>query len=285
MSLLLAVELCEHDHLQQMVQNSTSEVGIMMLTEENTTLTAEDLGSVFSLRAAEARPQVDCRLQTRLLDERNIIEAGWTLHQIDPALYWATFAIAGISPKSSEIFAQRNERLYEKRAISQQAWDDIHSSWSQAKAGMNSVRIDLWYVKVITQISGSIDRSSVTQRVLSTTNQEGSPVTIKQLEPINMDFPQYSRILLKLLEKFAEGRMQRSGGRQVDVGLLPDYSWEYAYIGKFTDVTVDVSTKAVIILIELSTPEGHLLVEIFLHAKELKGDENNFLAPQKSCSP
>ncbi len=287
LSVLLTLMLSGCDQSQPPVQNSVPEVGIVTLNEANVALTTELPGRTSSFRTAEVRPQVGGILQKRLFDEGTIVEAGQALYQIDPAPYRATLAKAEASLESSRLLAQRYERLLKTRAISQQDRDDARSSWLQAKADVDSARIDLGYTKITAPISGRIGRSSYTQGALLTANQTNALATIQQLDPIYVDIPQSSTALLRLQDEFAAGRLKRNGEQQAEVKLLLDSGSEYSHPGriKLSEVTVDESTDSVIIRAEFPNPNGRLLPGMFVRAKLQEGvRENALLVPQRGIT-
>lgn len=287
LSVLLSLMLIGCEEPQRPVRNSIPEVGIVTVTGTNVTLITELSGRTSSFRTAEVRPQVGGILQKRLFDEGALVEAGQVLYQIDPAPYRAILAKAEASLESSKLLSQRYERLLKTGAISQQDRDDARSSWLQARADVDSARIDLNYTEITAPISGRIGRSSVTQGALLTANQTTTLATIQQLDPIYVDIPQSSTALLKLQDEFDAGRLKRNGDQQAEVKLTLENGTEYSHSGrvKLSEVTVNESTDSVIIRAEFPNPDGRLLPGMFVRAKLQEGvNENALLVPQRAIT-
>jgi membrane fusion protein (multidrug efflux system) len=287
LAILIVVLLASCDRPPAPPQSSVPEVGIVTLATTNVPLTSELPGRTASYRVAEVRPQVGGILQKRLFEEGSMVQAGQILYQIDPAPYRATLAKAEASFESARLLAQRYERLVKTSAISQQDRDDARSSWLQAKAEVDSARIDLGYTSITAPISGRIGRSSVTQGALLTANQTNALATIQQLDPIYVDIPQSSTSLLKLQDEFAAGHLKNDSQQQTEVRLMLDSGREYPHPGRIrlSEVTVDESTDSVIIRAEFPNPEGRLLPGMFVRAKLQEGiRENSLLVPQRGIS-
>ncbi|WP_437615969.1 efflux RND transporter periplasmic adaptor subunit [Erwinia sp. V71] len=287
LAMLTVVTLASCDRPPMPPQSSVPEVGIVTLATTSVPLTSELPGRTASYRVAEVRPQVGGILQKRLFEEGSMVQAGQVLYQIDPAPYRATLAKAEASLESARLLAQRYEKLVKTSAISQQDRDDARSSWLQAKAEVDSAKIDLGYTSITAPISGRIGRSSVTQGALLTANQTDALATIQQLDPIYVDIPQSSTSLLKLQDEFAAGHLKKDEQQQAEVRLLLDSGREYPHTGRIrlSEVTVDESTDSVIIRAEFPNPEGRLLPGMFVRAKLQEGiRENALLVPQRGIT-
>lgn len=282
-----ALSLSGCDKPQQQSKAPLQEVGVVTLTAKDVALTTELPGRTAPFLVAEIRPQVGGILQKRLFEEGSMVNAGQVLYQIDPAPYQAELAKAQASLESSRLLARRYEALVKTSAISQQDRDDSRSSWLQAKASVDSARIDLGYTKITAPISGRIGRSSVTQGALLTANQSDALATIQQLDPIYVDIPQSSTSLLRMQDDLAAGRIKLKGDQQAEVRLFLDNGQEYPVPGKlkFSEVTVDKGTNAVIIRAVFPNPDNRLLPGMFVRAKLQEGiREDALLVPQRGIT-
>ncbi|MEH2919599.1 efflux RND transporter periplasmic adaptor subunit [Samsonia erythrinae] len=263
------------------------EVGVVTLSATDVPLTTELPGRTAPFLVAEIRPQVGGILQKRLFEEGSMVNANQVLYQIDPAPYQAELAKAEASLESARLLARRYEALVKTSAISQQDRDDARSSWLQAKASVDSARINLGYTKIIAPISGRIGRSSVTQGALMTANQSDALATIQQLDPIYVDIPQSSTSLLRLQDDLAAGRIKQNDEQQAEVRLVLDNGSEYPLPGrlKFSEVTVDEGTNAIIIRAVFPNPDNRLLPGMFVRAKLQEGiREHAILVPQRGIT-
>lgn len=275
------------DKPQQRSADVVTEVGVVTLSTTDVPLTTELPGRTAPYLVAEIRPQVGGILQKRLFEEGSMVKAHQVLYQIDPAPYQAELAKAAASLESARLLARRYETLVKTSAISQQDRDDARSSWLQAKATRDSAKINLGYTTITAPVSGRIGRSSVTQGALLTANQSDSLATIQQLDPIYVDIPQSSTSLLRLQDDLASGRIRQQDNQQAEVRLILDNGTEYPLPGrlKFSEVTVDEGTNAVIIRAVFPNPDNRLLPGMFVRAKLLEGiREHALLVPQRGIT-
>lgn len=263
------------------------EVGVVTLQPQSVTLATELPGRTTPYLIAEVRPQVGGILLNRLFEEGREVKAGQPLYQIDPAPYRATLARAEASLESARLLSERYERLIEKKAISQQDYDDARSQYLQAKASADTANIDLGYTRIVAPISGRIGRSSVTQGALLTTNQTTALATVQQLDPIYVDVVQPSTSILGLKEDLAAGRLKSAGNGQAEVRLELENGKPYSHAGKlqFSEVSVDQGTGAVTLRAVFPNPDGTLLPGMFVRAQLQQGvREGALLVPQRGIT-
>ncbi|WP_067733430.1 efflux RND transporter periplasmic adaptor subunit [Novosphingobium naphthalenivorans] len=264
-----------------------AEVGIVTLKPENVSLTTELPGRTTPYLVAEVRPQVGGILLRRLFEEGSNVKAGQPLYQINPAPFQATLAKAQASLTSARLLSERYDRLIKDQAISQQDSDDARSQYLQAKAAVQSARIDLDFTRITAPISGRIGRSAFTQGALVTANQADALATIQQLDPIYVDIVQPSTAILDLREALASGRLKRTGDNQAEVRLRLENGKDYPHPGKlkFSEVSVDAGTGSVTLRAEFPNPEGILLPGMFVHAQLQQGVRNGaILVPQRGVT-
>ncbi|HAU5602944.1 TPA: efflux RND transporter periplasmic adaptor subunit [Citrobacter koseri] len=264
-----------------------NEVGVVTLRATDVPLTMELPGRTTPYLVAEIRPQVGGILQKRLFEEGSMVSTNQVLYQIDPASYQADLAKAEATLESARLLARRYDTLVRTNAISQQDRDDARSAWLQAKATMDLAKINLGYTKITAPISGRIGRSSVTQGALLTANQSDALATIQQLDPIYVDIPQSSTSLLRLQDDLASGRIKQQDNQQAEVRLFLDNGTEYPLSGKlkFSEVTVDEGTNAVIIRAVFPNPDNRLLPGMFVRARLQEGvREHALLVPQRGIT-
>lgn len=263
------------------------EVGVVTLQPQSVTLATELPGRTTPYLIAEVRPQVGGILLKRLFEEGREVKAGQPLYQIDPAPYRATLARAEASLESARLLSERYERLIQKKAISQQDYDDARSQYLQAKASADTASIDLGYTRIVAPISGRIGRSSVTQGALLTTNQTSALATVQQLDPIYVDVVQPSTSILGLKEDLAAGRLKSASDGQAEVRLQLENGKPYPHTGKlqFSEVSVDQGTGAVTLRAVFPNPDGTLLPGMFVRAQLQQGvKEEALLVPQRGIT-
>jgi len=276
------------------------EVGVVTLTPQRVTLTTELPGRTSPYRIADVRPQVNGILLKRLFVEGDQVQTGQQLYQIDPAPYQAaydsaqaTLAHAKAELTSAKLLAERDKVLVASNAVSKQDYDNAFAALQQAEADVASGNaavetawVNLVYTKVLSPITGITGRS-VTEGALVTTDQTTSLVTVQQLDPIYVDIPESTSILLRLRSEVASGQIKTGGDNQTPVTLTLEDASNYDQTGRlqFSEVTVDEGTGSVIMRAVFPNPKKILLPGMFVTAHLEEGFvENGILVPQQGVT-
>ncbi|AUM13181.1 hypothetical protein Kalk_12410 [Ketobacter alkanivorans] len=234
-------------------------------------------GRVQALRTAEVRARVEGIIQERLFTEGSEVEAKQLLFQIDPATLQADLDAAEAQLARAEadltqatLKQKRFANLLNKKAVSQQQYDEAFAIAKQAEADVASAKaavarasIDLQYASVRAPITGRIGRALVTEGALVGKSEATHLATIEQLDPLYVNFTQSSNALLRLRQGNA-GRDLAVQDPKVSV-LLEDGS-SYPHPGKllFSEMTVDPGTGEILLRAQLPNPDRLLLPGMFV---------------------
>jgi membrane fusion protein (multidrug efflux system) len=276
------------------------QVGVVTLVSQRVTLMTDLPGRTSPYRIAEIRPQVSGILLKRMFTEGGEVQAGQQLYQIDPAPYQAaydsaqaTLAHANAELTSAKLLADRDKGLVASDAVSKQDFDNAIAAQQQAEADVASgqaavetARVNLLYTKVLSPITGITGRS-VTEGALVTANQTALLVTVQELDPIYVDIPQSTAILLRLRRELASGQIVGSDNNQAPVTLTLEDGSTYDLPGRlqFSEVTVDEGTGSVILRAVFPNPKQILLPGLFVTAHLEDGFiEKGILAPQEGIT-
>lgn len=265
--------------------NQPTSVGVITLRSEPVTLFTQLPGRTTAVRTAEVRPQVSGIIVKRFFTEGGEVKAGKQLYQIDPATYQAAYDRAAATLTNANKLAQRYKPLAAAHAISQQAYDDAVAAAREAKADLETARVNLNYTKVVAPISGHIGRSLFTEGALVTNGQSSYLTTIQQLDPIYVDVSESSQDLLRQRRALAEGKLKAVGDNAAAVKLQLEDGSNYSQEGKleFSEVTVDQGTGSVIMRAVFPNPNHLLLPGMFVHASFPQGiADQGILAPQET---
>lgn len=277
------------------------EVAVVTVQPEAVTLSNELPGRVSAFLVAEVRPQVSGIVQKRLFEEGADVKAGDALYQIDPSLYEAALASAKAAQGKVEANlttlrarAERYKDLVAVKAVSSQEYDDITAALKQAEAEMEAVkaavetaRINVGFTRIPAPISGRVGRSSVTIGALATAYQGVPFATVQQLDPVYVDAPQSSAILLRLKRNMANGNLKGDDAARAKVRLILEDGTAYPHEGtlQFSDVTVDSSTGSFILRMVFPNPDRTLLPGMFVRAVVQEGlNDKAILIPQPAVS-
>jgi membrane fusion protein (multidrug efflux system) len=262
-------------------------VSVLTLKAQSVPIITELPGRVTSFRVAEVRPQVNGIVLKRLFTEGGEVKAGQPLYQIDPAPYQAAYHSAVAAAASARAQAERYRPLAEANAVSKQDYDNAVAADLQARAAVETARINLVYTRVLSPITGRISRSAVTEGALVTANQATALATVEQLDPVYVDVNQPSGTLLRFRREAAAGQLQRSAAGQTPVHLQLEDGSDYAQAGalQFSEVTVDEGTGSVTLRAIFPNPERMLLPGMFVRERIEEGVRPDaVLAPQQGVT-
>jgi len=258
------------------------EVGVVVVTPEEVTITQELNGRVTPFLIAEVRPQVNGIVLERMFDEGADVKKDMQLYQIDPAMYDADLnrAMAGLARvkanvQVAEAKLARYQRLIEAKAVNQQEYDEVEAATKQAQAEVGIAeaevriaKINVDYAKVLSPISGRIGKSTVTQGALVTASQPDPLAVVQQLDPIYVDVTQPISWVLNLEDDMRAGILENTGKSHAEIRLLLDNGKPYGETGKllFADVTVDQTTGSISLRAEFPNPNHTLLPGMYVVA-------------------
>jgi membrane fusion protein, multidrug efflux system len=276
----------------------TPEVGYVVLSDQDVTLTNELAGRITAVQQSDVRPQVNGVIQARLFEEGQVVRKGQPLYQIDARLYRAARDQAAAqvqSARANVVAAQARARRYRSlrdiEAVSRQDIDDAvaaagqaQAAVAQAQATLATAETNLAFTRISAPISGRIGRSLLTVGALATSGQAQPLATIQQLDPIFVDITESSTELLQLRRALAKGNVLP--GSAVVRLKLEDGS-DYGYSGRveFAEVNVDQSAGTVTIRARFPNPERILLPGMFVRVMVPQATvPRAILAPQQGIS-
>lgn len=274
------------------------EVGFVVMKSETVPLPIELAGRTSAFETSEVRPQVTGVIKARKFVEGSLVKQGQTLYEIDPSLYRAAAAQAEANVKSAEATrdstaakAARYKPLADMEAVSKQDYTDAQAaanqaaaSVAQARAALETARINLRFTTVPAPITGRIGRSLVTTGALVTSGQAASLASIQRLDPIYVDIQQSSADLVTLRRTLAAGGMASSSAA---VKLTLEDGSEYGPAGRveFAEPVVDLNTGTVTLRATFPNPTGLLLPGMYVRARLSQATVRNaILVPQQGVS-
>jgi membrane fusion protein (multidrug efflux system) len=274
-------------------------VGVIVVTEQPVTLTAELPGRTSPYETSDVRPQVDGIIRARLFTEGEYVRTGQALYRIDPVTYEArvanaraALAHARASTVAAEGQVRRYAELVKRDFVSRQLYDNAISAAGEARADvqaqaavLRSAQIDLDRTVIRAPISGRIGRSLYTTGALVKAGQDNALTTIQRLDPIYVDIQQSSADLLRLREENLSGAL--ASGDSAPVRLQLESGSMYPLVGKlsFADVTVDQATGSQTIRAVFPNPERILLPGMFVRGRLTQGVQSHgIVVPQRAVS-
>jgi len=275
-----------------------AEVGVAAAIEESVPTVVELPGRISAVRTAQVCARATGILQKRLFKEGADVKADDVLFQIDPAPLQASYdsAKAALAKAEATLYqarlkADRQRSLIKTQAVSKQDYDDAIATEQEDIAGVNVTKaeletaaLNLGYCKVTAPISGRIGKALVTEGALVSASTPTQLATIRQLDPIYVDFAQSSVDILKLRKAYDADKLQREGNNEVKITLVLEDGSIYSLPGKliFSDISVDQATGTVTIRAEFPNPENLLLPGTFVRGRLEQAVNKAVTVPQRA---
>lgn len=298
-ALLCALAACSAEKQGDEKAAPPVEVNVMTLRASDIALTETLPGRVEASRTAEVRARVTGIVEKRLFTEGSMVEKNDVLFLIDPAPYQARYeaalaqqAKAQAVLEEADYQAQRYQRLYKDKAISEHELIRANAQKMQAKAQLRAAqaevktsKIDLDYTEVKAPIAGHIGRELVTEGALVSQSAATLMANVQQTDQVYVNFQESSQALLQRYRQTESGKLALPKDDSVSVILLlPDGS-EYPHQGHllFSDINVEQSTGQVLMRAVIDNPEGLLMPGLFVQVKLTQASlPNAFSVPQRA---
>lgn len=256
-------------------------------------------GRVQAIRTAQVRARVDGIIQRRLYTEGSDVKQGQPLFAIDPSELRAKANVAEAALLRAEATAanaaqdvERYKGLIQTHVISQQAYDaaiansrTAQADVAQAKAQLETARLNLSYTTVTAPIAGRARRAEVTEGALVSATSATLLTTIEQLDPIFVNFSQSSSDLFSLRREISAGTIKVPALDKVAVNLVMEDGSVYAQAGhmNFLDLSIDEATGTAAMRAQFPNPNQSLLPGQFVRAQIAAGIRpNSFVLPQRA---
>jgi membrane fusion protein (multidrug efflux system) len=265
------------------------EVGVVTARATTVPLHEQLVGRLAPFRSADVRARIPGVLQRRVYDEGSDVRQGQVLFLIDPAPLQAALgqseaalAQAQATYANARAAADRARQLLPQKYISRSDYDNAlaaersaAASVQQARAGVETARINRGYATVRAPISGRAGKQQVTEGALVGQDDATLLTTVDQIDPLYVNF---STSVADLAQARRSGG---DGGSQVQV-LLPDGTpYEHPGTLDFSGDVVDPATGAVALRARIPNPDKRLLPGTFVTLMAALGERDNaFLIPQ-----
>jgi membrane fusion protein (multidrug efflux system) len=246
---------------------------------------------------SDVRARVPGILLKRVYKEGTEVKEGQPLFQIDPAPLASALAAAlaaqaqaQATATNAHVAADRARELVPSGLVSRSDLDNAEAlerssaaAVQQAKANVESARINLGYARVTAPIAGRAGQQAVTEGALV---GQGTPTlltTVEQLDPIYVNFDQPAVEVERLRRQQSSGDISLVEPHKAVVQLtLPDGT-AYGSSGllDFSDVAVEPTTGAVALRGLIPNPDKQLLPGMYVNVRLTIGTLNHaFVIPQ-----
>ncbi|HEY0863319.1 MAG TPA: efflux RND transporter periplasmic adaptor subunit [Lacunisphaera sp.] len=227
-------------------------------------------GHVDAMETVELRARVSGHLDTVHFQAGQLVNKGDVLFTIDPRWYRAQFDLASARAEVATREAARAEKLLAAAAISSEEAESRRAAAAEARAALETARLDLEHTEVRAPITGRISRAFVTPGNLVA----GSPGNATLLTTIVTVGDAYvyadldEATLLKFNRLAREGRiLTRKGRIPVDLQLADESDYpRHGYL-ESTDNRVNPATGSLAVRLVFPNDDNALLPGLFARVR------------------
>ncbi len=175
------------------------------------------IGTVLANSTVSVNARIQGQMVKAFFKEGQMVKAGDILFQIDPRPYQATYDNQLASMATAKAKADRYARLKAQNAIAGQDFDDAQAAYLEAKAAVESARLNVEFTTIRAPVSGKTGPMLVqpgNMVAASTASTSAVPlVTLNEIQPVKISMALPQSDLPRIQE------MQRTKGLTVNVAL------------------------------------------------------------------
>jgi multidrug efflux system membrane fusion protein len=164
-------------------------VRVADVTTRDMPVVEHTIGTVVANSSVSVTARVQGQLTKAFFKEGDMVKTGDLLFQIDPAPYKAVYDSALATLATTKAKADRYQRLIGQNAISPQDADDAQAAYLQAKATVDTARLNMDYTQIHSPVTGKTGPILLQPGNLVSVNGITAPlVTITEVQPIKVSF-------------------------------------------------------------------------------------------------
>ncbi len=260
-------------------------VSVYTTQEETVPLQLRFLGQTEASQVVEIRPRVAGHIVERNFQEGEMVEEGQTLFQIDPRPFEVELAQARARVESAEavleqsrVSLQRQQRLDQRGATSQQDLDQAQADYQVAVANVHLSRaqvaaaeLELRYATIVSPVTGRIGQVLVDVGNYITAGGSQPLATIQKVDPIYVRFPITEQEVLRYRRDVNEGDVISPPTEDMELEITLADGSVYPHRGRinFQDVKIDQTTGTMVMRGSVPNEEGLLIPGQFIHTTVL----------------
>ena len=217
--------------------------------------------------SVEIRPRVSGYIQEVRFQSGQLVKKGDVLFVIDPRWNQAVFDQRQAEYDQAKSEAGRIDRLLQNNAISTEEADARKARFAEAKAALDSARLDLEYTEVKAPIDGRVSRALLTEGNYVSGNAGSASLltTIVSVNPVYIYVDIDEASLLKFNELTSENKLDLTADGKVPVELqLADES-DFPHKGSVEsfDNQLDADTGSILMRAVFANDDGRIVPGLF----------------------
>jgi multidrug efflux system membrane fusion protein len=206
-----------HEKAPVVRRNLAAPVHVASVGNGNMAVVEHTIGTVMANSTVQINARIQGQMTKAFFKEGQLVKAGDVLFQIDPRPYQATYDNALASLATAKAKADRYSRLSTQNAIAGQQVDDAQADYLEAKAAVESARLNVEFTTIRAPVNGKTGAILIqpgNMVAASTASTNATPlVTINEIQPVKISLSLPQSDLPRIQE------MARSKGLTVAVSL------------------------------------------------------------------
>jgi RND family efflux transporter MFP subunit len=227
-------------------------------------------GHVDAFETVELRARVSGHLEAVSFQAGQLVEKGDVLFTIDPRWYRAQFDLATARAEVAAREAARAEKLLAASAISSEEAESRRAAAAEARAALETARLDLEHTEVRAPITGRISRAVVTPGNLVTGTAGGGTLltTIVTVGDAYVYADLDEATLLKFNRLVRENRISTRNGRiPVELQLSDESGFPRLGFIESTDNRVNPATGSLAVRMVFPNTDNALIPGLFARVR------------------
>ncbi|HEY3761869.1 MAG TPA: efflux RND transporter periplasmic adaptor subunit [Verrucomicrobiae bacterium] len=228
---------------------------------------SEFTGHTEPINSVDIRPRVSGYIQEVKFQSGQLVKKGDVLFVIDPRWNQAAFDQRQAEYDQAKNENDRVELLLENHAISKEEADARKARFEEAKAALDSARLDLEYTQVRAPIDGRVSRALLTEGnyVSGVAGSASLLTTIVSVGPIYVYADVDENSFLKFQDLAASGQLDTNadGHIPVQLELADETNFPHEGYVESLDNRLDPNTGSILLRAVFSNADGQIVPGLF----------------------
>jgi RND family efflux transporter MFP subunit len=241
----------------------------------------EFTGHTEPIDSVDIRPRVSGYIQDVKFQSGQLVKKGDVLFVIDPRWNQAVFDQRQAEYDQTKSEADRIDLLLKNHAISAEEADARKARFAEAKAALDSARLDLEYTEVRAPIDGRVSRALLTEGnyVSGTAGSASLMTTIVSVGPIYIYADVDENSFLKFNELIAENKMETNADGKIPVELQLADETNFSHQGyiESLDNRLNPETGSILLRAVFPNEDGQIVPGLFARIRIPLSDRHSAL--------
>lgn len=258
---------CSHANAQSQQMPPPPTVTVAPVEQEQIVEWSDFTGHTEPIDSVDIRPRVSGYIQKVEFQSGQLVKKGDVLFVIDPRWNQAVFDQRQAEYDQAKSEANRIEVLLQNHAISEEEADARKARYEEAKAALDSARLDLEYTQVRAPIDGRVSRALLTEGnyVSGVAGSASLLTTIVSVGPVYVYADVDENSLLKFNRLVADREMDTNAEGKIPVQLQLADETNFPHEGyvESLDNQLDPDTGSILLRAVFPNTDGEIVPGLF----------------------